>query len=97
MGANVIHLEKNSDNSNLTGSIIKFNSEPIPEKLSEEVKRRFMKKILLDIVFLLMEKSLIRKEDLDRKKKKKPAKKIIMIIENADYLLIKGQNLSTSN
>ena len=98
MGANVIHLEKNSDNSNLTGSIIKFNSEPIPVKLSEEIKKeKIYEKNFIDIVLLLMEKSLIRKEDLDRKKKKKPAKKIIMILENADYLLIKGQNLSTSN
>ena len=39
LGASVINLEKNSDNSNLTGSIIKFNSEPIPKKLSEEVKK----------------------------------------------------------
>ena len=39
IGANIIHLEENSNTSNLSGSIIKFNSEPIPENLSEEAKK----------------------------------------------------------
>ena len=39
IGANVINLEKNTDNNNLTGSRIIFNSEQIPTKLSEEEKR----------------------------------------------------------
>ena len=40
IGANVINLEKNTDNNNLTGSRIIFNSEQIPAKLSEEEKRK---------------------------------------------------------
>ena len=53
IGDNVIHLEKKSDNSNLTGSIIKFNSEPIPEKLSEEVKKKIHEKNFVGHCFTL--------------------------------------------
>ena len=72
MGANVIHLEKNSDNSNLTGSIIKFNSEPIPEKLSEEVKKeKIYEKNFIGHCFSLNGKKFDKKGRFRSKKKEK--------------------------